>query len=138
MLLATLAFIAVMLTYGMFQSKQSMLGFPCVLFWAVAGGQAYITAAASPPVNPWGDIYFYIAFVSFLGMVPFCAFGAFALRTKKEELAEGDEFIDEGKDDVKFIDEGGKTDSDTGDDDKPRRSSRNIRERAIRRRSRWD
>ena len=69
----------------------------------------------------------------------YCAFVAYALRTKKEEAQEGDLYFDEGGDkDVKFIDEGRDKDSIEQDEDKPRRSSRAIRERAERRRKRWE
>jgi len=121
----------------MFASKQAMLGFPCLIFWAIMGGYCYQESVAT-----W-DMYYFTFFGSF-GMAIFCAFAAYALRTKKEELAEGDEFIDEGKDDIKFIDEGASeaaplidsySESDGG---KPRRISRGIRERASRRRARWD
>ena len=141
MLFAVLAFAAVVLTYGMFQSRQAMLGFPCTIFWAILGGYCYQQSTAT-----W-DIY-YLTFFGAFGMAIFSAFAAYGLRTKKEELAEGDEFIDEGKDDVQFIDEGGSggsrrsDDSGNGgtvaDDEKPRRVARSIRERAERRRTRWE
>lgn len=130
MLFAVLAFAAVVLTYGMFQSRQAMLGFPCLIFWSVMGGYCYIESTAT-----W-DIY-YLTFFGSLGMAIFSAFAAYGLRTKKEEMADGDDFIDEGKDDIKFIDEGGKSATDD-DGEKPRRISRSIRERANRRRARWD
>ena len=104
MLIAVLAFSAVMLTLAMFQSKSSMLGFPCGIFWAILGGYAYTqTASFWPPT----DIYAFLGIACLLGMLPFSIFAAFGLRTKKEELADGDEFIDEGGGDrdVKFIDE---------------------------------
>jgi len=131
MLLAGLIIISSALTCTMFASKQAVLGFPCLIFWAILGGYCYQQSTAT-----W-DIY-YLTFFGAMGMAIFCAFAAYGLRTKKEELAIGDEYIDEGKDDVKFIDEGGKPDSDTDDGEKPRRSSRNIRERAERRRAKWD
>ncbi len=100
MLLATLAFIAVVMTCAMAVSKQAMLGFPSAMFWMLFGGQAYILSEAT-----W-DIYFLVAIASLLGMTFFSMFGAYALRTKKEEAREGDQYFDEGGDkDVKFIDE---------------------------------
>lgn len=133
MLFAVLAFAAVVLTYAMFQSRQAMLGFPCLIFWAILSGYCYQQSTVT-----W-DIY-YLTFFGSMGMAIFSAFAAFALRTKKEELSEGDEFIDEGKDDVKFIDEGGKgnTEDNANDEDKPRRQARDIRGRAEKRRSRWE
>ena len=98
MLLAILAFVAVMLTYSLFMSKNPMLGFPCLIFWAIFGGQAYILSTAT-----W-DIY-YLTFFGAIGMAIFSTFAAYGLRTKKEELAIGEEYIDEGKDDMVFIDE---------------------------------
>ena len=141
MLFAVLAFAAVVLTYGMFTSKQAMLGFPCLIFWAILGGYCYQQSTAT-----W-DIY-YLTFFGSFGMAIFSAFAAYGLRTKKEELTEGDEFIDEGKDDVKFIDEGGKasgksdsenTETELGENgEKPSRRTRDIRNRANKRRTRWE
>jgi hypothetical protein len=131
MLFAVLAFAAVVLTYAMFQSRQAMLGFPCLIFWAILSGYCYQESTAA-----W-DIY-YLTFFGAIFVGVFCAFAAFALRTKKEEAQEGDLYFDEGGDnDVKFVDEGGKGDTDI-DEDKPRKSSRQIRDRADRRRTRWD
>ena len=142
MLFAVLAFAAVVLTYGMFQSRQVMLGFPCTIFWAILGGYCYQQSTAT-----W-DIY-YLTFFGAFGMAIFSAFAAYGLRTKKEELADEDTFIDEGKDDIQFIDDGGSKDSGDNrnngngdgavtDDEKPRRVARSIRERAERRRTRWE
>lgn len=131
MLFAMLAFTAVVLTYAMFQSKQAMLGFPCLIFWAIMSGYCYQESTVT-----W-DIY-YLTFFGSIFVGVFCALAAFALRTRKEEAQEGDQYFDEGGDkDVKFIDEGGSSGTET-DDDKPRRSSRQIRDRADRRRTRWD
>ena len=131
MLFAVLAFAAVVLTYALFQSRQAMLGFPCLIFWAILSGYCYQESTTT-----W-DIY-YLTFFGSIFVGVFCALAAFALRTKKEEAQEGDLYFDEGGDnDVKFIDESGKSDTDT-DEDKPRKSSRQIRDRADRRRTRWD
>ena len=132
MLLAGLIVIAVALTCAMFATKSSMLGFPCLIFWAITGGYCYQESVAT-----W-DMYYFAFFASmFMGI--FCAFAAFALRTKKEEAKEGDRFFDEGGDnDVKFVDEGGSKSEADEDEDKPRRSAGSIRERAEKRRARWD
>lgn len=141
MLFAVLAFAAVVLTYAMFQSKQAMLGFPCLIFWAILSGYCYQQSTAT-----W-DLY-YLTFFGSIGMAIFSAFAAYGLRTKKEELAEGDEFIDEGKDDVGFIDERGNKGSNYSSENEsteeldqngenPSRRVREIRDRATRRRSRW-
>ena len=114
--------IATALTWAMFQTKQMMLGFPCAIFWALFGAYNYTLSTSD-----W-DIYFLVAFASLLGMVSFSMFAAFALRTKKEEAIEGDQFMDEGgDDDVTFIDEKKK---ETGES----RRVRVVRENAEKRR----
>lgn len=135
MLLAGLIVIAVALTCAMFATRQMMLGFPCLIFWAVTGGYCYHESVAT-----W-DMYYFTFFASmFMGI--FCAFAAFALRTKKEEAREGDLFFDEGGDrDIKFIDESGSgKDAGTVDEnrEKPGARARGIRERAEKRRARWE
>jgi len=125
--------IAAGFTATMFISRSSMLGFPCLIFWAIMGGYCYQESATT-----W-DIY-YLTFFGAFGMAIFCAFAAYALRTKKEEAEEGDLYFDEGGDkDVKFIDESGSgTDATDEDGEKPSRRARSIRERANRRRTRWE
>ena len=135
-LLLVLVVLSVALTWAMFQSRSVMLGFPCLIFWAILGGYCYQQSTTT-----W-DIYYLLFFGSF-GMAIFCAFAAYALRTKKEEAEEGDLYFDEGGDnDVKFIDEGGgsKDTNDGLDEDgaKPSRRTREIRDRASRRRTRWE
>ncbi len=145
MLFAVLSFAAIMLTYSMFQSRSSMLGFPCLIFWAILGGYCYQQSTTT-----W-DIYYLLFFGSF-GMAIFSTFAAYALRTKKEEAKEGDLYFDEGGDkDVKFIDEGGSPSEskeycdEQGDPRRPTKKAdeevvgdrtRGIRERAAARRSR--
>lgn len=136
MTIAIALVIAALLTVGMFVARERMLGFPCGIAWFIAGGLCYVSSAAD-----W-DMDFISAF-SWFFMGVFAIYASFGLRTKTEELDIGDEYIDEGKDDLKFIDEGGKSngkgESDIdADGDKPRRSARGIRERADKRRTRWD
>lgn len=69
---------AVALTCAMFISKQSMLGFPSAIMWALLGGQAY-----TMHVTTW-DIYFDLAFASLLGMVTFSIYAAYGLREKPD------------------------------------------------------
>ena len=136
-----LVLLAISLTVGMFVTKQMMLGFPSAIFWFILGGYCYQQSAAT-----W-DIYYLIFFGSF-GMGIFSIFAAYALRTKREDAAEGDLYFDEGgDDDVKFIDEGGgkgggKSKTADGepelDDENPSRRTREIRDRANRRRTRWE
>lgn len=129
-LLSLLGGIAVLLTCTMVISKSSMLGFPSAVFWMLFGGQAYTLSTAV------GDIYFLTAIASLLGMTFFCMFGAYALRTKKEEAKEGDQLIDEGGDkDIRFIDEGGNTDN-LNDDEESSNRVKALRDRADKRRRR--
>jgi len=136
MLQGTLTVLALGLTIAMFATRQMMLGFPCLIFWSILSGYFYQESTTT-----W-DIYYLLFFGSiFMGI--FCAYAAFALRTKKEVAHEGDLFFDEGGDnDVRFIDEGGSVksgDTETDDvSDKPGRRARDIRERAKRRRARWE
>jgi len=99
MLYALLA-ITLVLTWVMFQTKNMMLGFPCVMFWAITGGYCYTQSTAT-----W-DIWYLLFFASTFGMTIFCALAMYGLRTKKEEQEEGDQLIDEGGDETQFIDEG--------------------------------
>jgi len=89
MLLATLVFAAAVLTLAMFHSRNAALGFPCALFWAIAGGQAYTLSTTT-----W-DVYFILAFGCLLGMVTFCVLGAYGLREKRDTFA--DEEMEEGE-----------------------------------------
>ena len=91
-LLAELLFVAVVLTAIMFFTKQSMLGFACAIFWAIAGAQSYTLSIVA-----W-DIYFVIAFACLLGMTSFSALGAFGLREKRDTI--GDEEMEEGEGDL--------------------------------------
>ena len=100
MLTGLIFFAAVALTCTMFATREYMLGFPSALFWAILGGYAYTQSTV-----PWGDWQYYLFFASVAGMVPFCMFGAYALRKSKKAEARDDEFLDEGKDDSKYIDE---------------------------------
>ena len=129
MTLLALVLLALGLTVAMFVTRQMMLGFPSALFWAIVGGYAYTESSI-----PWGDWQYFLFFAS-LGMTVFTALAAYGLRTKKEELAEGDEFIDEGKDDVKFIDEsGGRPGTEELKPEPAYSRAQRIRDRARRRR----
>jgi len=129
-LLGILAGIALILTHTMFTSKQPMMGFACAMFWALTGAQAYILST-----TPWGDIYYYLAFGSFLGMTVFTALAAFGLREKRDTLA--DEEMEEGE--GEHIDEGKDKTSDPfaiEDTSKPSKRVQALRERAKQRRER--
>lgn len=95
MILFMLITVAVALTCAMFATKQMMLGFPSVIFWAIAGGQAYMISTAL-----W-DIYYFIAIACLLGMTIYCSLAMYGLRDRKPTLGEiedGSKFVDEGKD----------------------------------------
>jgi len=91
MLVSILTFIAVGLTCTMFATKQAMLGFACVIFWAILGAYAYLQST-----TPWGDIWFYMFFACMFGMTIFCALAAYGLREVRDTL--GDEALEEGDD----------------------------------------
>ena len=90
--------VAVALTWVMFTSRNSMLGFPSGIFWAILGGHAYTVSIAT-----W-DIYYFLFFASF-GMAIFCMYAAFALREEKDTETDEGEYLDEGKDKTQYIDE---------------------------------
>lgn len=94
--------IAAALTYTMFHSKNMMLGFPSAIFWALTGWQAYTISTTA-----W-DFYSTLGFACIAGMTVFSFTAMYALRTKKEDIESGDEYIDEGEEPEVFIDEGGK------------------------------
>lgn len=93
-----LAIIPTALTWAMFHSRSSMLGFPTAIFWMVLGGYAYQNFT-----TPWVDWQYYVMLASLLGMVPFTIYASFGLREKRdsiadEEMEEGEgEYIDEEK-----------------------------------------
>ena len=66
--------LALGLTALMFVTRSSILGFPCVIFWGLFGAYAYTQSAAM-----W-DIYYFLFIATLLGMVPFTALAAYALR----------------------------------------------------------
>lgn len=72
-----------------------MLGFPCVIFWAILGGHCYTQS-----VNDW-DIYYFLFFACAFGMPIFCALAMYALREKRDTIA--DEELEKGED--SYIDE---------------------------------
>lgn len=127
MTLIALGLLAVGLTVAMFATKQAMLGFACALFWAVIGGYTYTLSS-----TPWGDWQYLLSMSCLMGMIPFCMYGAYALRTKKQEAIEGDQLIDEGGDrNITFIDEVRQPKKEK--EEEPSRISR-VRKRALLRR----
>ncbi len=123
-----LSLIALGLTMAMFHTRNMLLGFPCVIFWAVLGGYAYTESTVV-----WGDWQYYLFFAS-MGMVIFSALAMYALRTPKEEKEEGDEFIDEGKDETRYIDEGSPSEGDSPEGSEVSKRTKGVRGRAKERR----
>ena len=82
--------VAVLLTIALFLSKEPMLGFACVIFWIIAGAQAYTMR-----LSTW-DVPYAIFFGSF-GMVLLCGIGSFQYYkgSKKGRRNEDTDFIDE-------------------------------------------
>ncbi len=121
MLLGTLAVIAVLLTITMFATKNSMLGFPSAMFWAILGAHCFTLSTI-----PWGDTYYYMGFASLLGMVTFCSLGAYGLRERRDTIADA-EMEEEGEEEEHFIDE---------KPTEPSKRVKAIRERAEKRKKR--
>lgn len=92
MLLFALTIIALGLTVTMFASRQMLLGFPSLIFWAILSGHSY-----NESIITW-DVYYFIFFAS-MGMAIFCAVAMYALRTRDLSGPDADEgtFFDEGK-----------------------------------------
>jgi len=132
MLLATLGFIAVMLTAFMFLSKQVMLSMASVIFWAIFGADCFNLSGAA-----W-DIYYLAGFGSLLGMIPLCAFAGYSWRTNKRgQMVEGES--DSVEDSEEESDDGDAAD-DLPDDDiektrKPSLRTQALHKRAERRRT---
>ena len=87
MLLGSLVVIALGLTITMFAKRESMLGFPSVIFWGILSGYAYNESVAT-----W-DMYYFLFFGA-IGMAIFCAIAAFGLREKRDSY--GDLEVDDG------------------------------------------
>lgn len=93
-----LSLLALGITATMFITRERMLGFPCVIFWAILGAYAYTESTAA-----WADWQYYLFFCSLFGMTVFCAIAAFGLREKHdaiadEEMEKGEgEYVGEGK-----------------------------------------
>lgn len=123
------------MTCCMFNTRNMVLGFVSAILWWLVGATFYQIPDMFDSdwfwvVNWWRLIAF--AFFLIGALMPFAAY---ALRTKKEEDAEGGGYIDEGKDDIQFIDEGGKDTDD--DEEKPSSARKALRDRADKRRSRY-
>jgi len=129
MLLATLTVITASLTVAMFATRQMLLGFPSLMFWAILGGYCYTQS-----VYDW-DIY-YITFFAAEGMAVFCTVAMFALRRRDIEpkpqdwdepgLEAGRGEIETGIEEPTFKDETGDT---------PSSRQRAVRDRANQRRT---
>ena len=129
LLLILLCCLAIALTYAMFVTRESMLGFPCGIFWGLSGGQAYTLHTTT-----W-DMYYFLFFAA-IGMLIFAIFAAFGLREKRDAI--GDEEMEQG-DDKDLIDGNTKAKASSDIDapeDKPEvsRVRQGVRERADARR----
>jgi len=91
-----LGIISAFLTVGMFVTRERMLGYPCGIMWALTGGFSFTLSAST-----W-DIYYLMGFASLLGMVTFTIYSSFALREKRDAIA--DEELEKGE--GSYIDEG--------------------------------
>ena len=98
-LFGVLAFLAGLLTWSMFRTRQMMLGFPCAMFWVILGGVAYTESTTT-----W-DLQ-YLMFFASMGMTIFSVLAMYGLRTKKQEIQDGDPFLDERGEDDRYFDEG--------------------------------
>ncbi len=125
--------LAVLLTCAMFLSKQSMLGFPAAIFWALLGGQAY-----SMHVTAW-DIYFLLAFASLLGMTTFTIYAAYGLREKPDYYDQEADVPDNGGPYKQTDTETGESEDKTSDgffgESEPNKRTTALRERAEDRRT---
>ena len=127
MTLLALVLLAMGLTVAMFVTRQAMLGFPCVIMWAILGAYAYTESTV-----PWGDWQFYLFFASLLGMTVFCALGAFGLREKRDTIA--DEEMEKGE--GKYLDEEPEPEiKEPSEDSGGSRYVKRLRDRASKRRS---
>ena len=106
--------LALGLTALMFVTRSSILGFPCVIFWGLFGAYAYTQSAAT-----W-DLYYLLFIASLLGMVPFTALAAYALR--EGDVARTQSDIDAGAEEPLGTEE----DDDDGfsEEEKPKRAKR--------------
>lgn len=100
MTLIALVVLALGLTLAMFLSKSPLLGFPCVIFWAILGGFAYTESS-----TPWGDWQYFLFFGSAFGMTIFSAIAGFGLRQPREGLLEGETEEENRQEDGKYFDE---------------------------------
>jgi len=129
-MLFILGIIALGLTGFMFRNRERLLGFPSGIFWALFGGYCFTLSVAT-----W-DMYYLMGFASLLGMVTFCIYSAFALREKRDTIADEQmekgegAYIDEGKEETGLTDEG------EGDNPKLSKRTRAVRARAKARRER--
>lgn len=131
--ISPLLYVAVGLTAIMFISRQSMLGFPCVIFWAIAGGQGYLTSTVT-----W-DIEYFI-FFGCMGMTIFSAYAMYGLRERRDSIGEKSleqgegNFVDEKSDNGKIHDDL-PPDSEIDGEVRPSRRRQELQQRAAERKS---
>lgn len=136
--LLALVILPLALTYAMFHSRNSLLGFPSAIFWAILGAFAY-----SQSTTPWGD-WQYFLFFSSMGMCIFSMYAAYALRKRDLEpkQPDWDDYDEYSVARSAKRKQGGNGHDDTSDlsadiefEETPSRRVREIRDRASRRRS---
>lgn len=92
--LSPLLYVAAGLTIAMFWTKNMMLGFPGLIFWAIASGQAYTSSTTLWDVP-------YLVFFGCAGMAIFNAFAMYGLRERRDTIGdmsmehESERYIDE-------------------------------------------
>lgn len=115
---SALVIIPLVLTLVMFTTREMMLGFPCVIFWAIYGGYCYGQSEAT-----W-DVYYLLFFAS-MGMTIFSAVAMYGLREKRDTTGEKSM-----ENETSYVDE---EQEESGDEESPR--TKRVRERAERRRN---
>jgi len=124
-----LAIIPLGLLIAMMATKQSMLGFAAALFWFIFGAYCYTQSTVT-----W-DINYCLGFGSMLGMTVLSMYGAYALREKRDTIA--DQEMDEDStpdDDTYYGEDNAKENEEEGKAQQGRRTKA-LHERARERRT---
>lgn len=130
-LLLILILASLTLTSVMFFTRETMLGYPGLIFWALVAGQAYEASTVM-----W-DVY-YILFIASIGMVIFSGFAMYGLRERRDTIADR-EMDEEGPGEGSYIDEPAEKPQEKSREEEPRTRPVNphlvrIRQRAQKRR----
>lgn len=98
-LMGILLLIAAIFTGVMVGARRPLLGFPAALFWALGGAQAFVISTVA-----W-DLMFNIGFGATLGMISFSALGAYAVREKRDSIADDEIDAEPDTEDEPYADE---------------------------------